>query len=163
MNERECRRLVRKHALNLMRVLSIQQWRIDFVYEEIKAEDVPAKFSILMSTDLHYRYQKAMITINPSTIENEQDFLQSLRHELIHVALVAFSAFDDFARTLMPNHTDWVSLNKIYHDRYEELVLQIERMLYFGLGQTPEKMVATARRRWGEEERKPRKKKRSRR
>lgn len=163
MKTSECRRLVRKHTLHLMRVLSIQQWRIDFVYEEIKAEDVPAKFTVLMSTDLHYRYQKAMITINSSPIENEKDFLQSLRHELIHVALVSFSAYDDFARTLMPTHTDWVSLNKIYHDRYEELVLQIERMLDFGFGQTPEKMVATARRRWGEQIPKRRKKKRSRR
>lgn len=162
MKTNECRALVRKHGLSMMRALAISQWRIDFRYDEIKADDVPAKFSVKATTDLCYRYEKAVVTINPEQMEDEKDFLQSLRHELIHLLLAPFHAYDDYARTIMPERTEWMTVNKIYHDRCEEMVLKVERMLEWGLNQTPAKMAAGARRRWGEEAPKRRKKRRRR-
>lgn len=164
MKERECRRLVRKHMLNMMRALGVSGWTVDVTYGEIDNEGAPKGFSNQMEASVNYRYEKAMIGMNPAKIRDEKEFLQCIRHELVHIALSPFTAYDNYLRKYVGEQPSgvWDAIEEAWQEHVERAVLNVERMLDWGLGQTPVKLIATARRRWGEETPKRRKKRRRR-
>lgn len=160
MTENECRRLVRKHMLNMMRALGVSGWTIDVSYGEIDNEGNPKGFSNQMELSAHYRYEKALVGINPDKIRDEKEFLRCIRHELIHVALSPFTDYDNYLRKYVgeqPSGT-WDAIEAAWQQHIERAVLNVERMIDWGLGLTPEKLITIAARRW--EERPKKKKKR---
>ncbi len=160
MTEKECRKLVKEHMLHMMRALGVSGWTIDVWYDEIEERaDTPKRFASQMELSVNWRYEKAVITINPEVLRDKKDLLQGLRHELIHVVLSPFNAYDTHIRKHVgeqPSET-WSAINDAWHGYLESAVLNVERILDWGLDQTPAKLSATARRRWGDE--KPKKKK----
>ena len=148
MTKAEARRIVRENMIDMMRALAISAWRIDVSYGPLDSD--ADSFTTLMSVQMRPRYEKAIVRIDPEPFENETDFLTSLRHELIHVLTAPFWSYDEDIRQMMPplDAMQLRALNQFYHDRWEALVLRVERMLDFGLGKNAKQLVATARRRW---------------
>lgn len=149
MNESEARELVKDNMLDMMRAMGISAWVVDVSYGDLNSHERDG-FKRQMSSDMQPRYEHAVIKIDPESIDTATYLLHCLRHELIHIMLAPFWSYDDDVRQMMPplDSMHIRALDQFYHDRYEALVLRVERMLDWGLGKTPKQLVATARRRW---------------
>ena len=152
MTKAEARRIVCENLIDMMRALGISAWRIDVSYVDLNREDRDG-FKRQMSTNMQPRYEHALIKIDPDSIDTDKYLLHCLRHELIHIMLSPFWSYDDDVRQMMPplDSMSIRTLDQFYHNRFEALVLCVERMFDHGLGKTAKQLVTTARRRWSDE------------
>ena len=154
MTKAEARRIVSENMIDVMRALGSSGWTIKcYYYNRCDEDDKSGSFKNQMSTDIQGRYEKAGITIYFDALDDEKDFLECLRHELIHVMLAPFDRYDDDVRMMMHplDRMPRRALDQFYQDRYEALVLAVERMLDWGLGKNTKQLIATVRRRRGDE------------
>lgn len=148
MKTSEARELVENNMPDLMRAMGISAWRVDVSYGDLNSEERDG-FNRQMTSNMQPRYEHAVLKIDPGSMDTATYFLHCLRHELIHIMLSPFWSYDDDVRQMMPplDSMNIRALDQFYHDRYEALVLRVERMLDWGLGKKPKQMIATARRR----------------
>ena len=128
MDKSEVKAIVDRNIKPMMALLGVQHWKINVLYEPCTNPNWVA------SCARNIAYQKATITIDPSRADSEEDVIDSLRHELIHVLLAPFDAY----RGIMTSHlTQGDTLDRIEDEAWEvaieNTVLAVERIFDWGL------------------------------
>ena len=135
-------RQARKAALSALRwlrhAMHLNAWRIDI---EWKALD--SGVQALCHSDSRYRVAK--IEIDNDQHESEVALVATIRHELAHILHVEFMLYN-LAVAHLIRQEERNALSEVYEAAQEKTVAAIEAMLDVGLGMTPEKMIATAKR-----------------
>jgi hypothetical protein len=129
----KCREIVDAHILAMMRQLGVQAWRVSVLYEP--AGDNP---NWVASCATNLPYQRATIRINPHMAESEEDVLDSLRHELIHVLLAPLDAYRDLVTSNIESGSSMdAAESRAWTQAIETCVLAVERIFDWGLDLKP--------------------------
>lgn len=138
MDETEIRRILDKNLKHMKWALQLQQWtlhlRLDHIGNNATARCEPQP-----------EYRHAKLTFDPIEQESPHDLLENLRHELLHCLISRFETYRAAVRALVAKDI-FYALDVVYYGAVEETVGDIERMLDYGLGITPAKMVPTTKR-----------------
>jgi hypothetical protein len=128
--------------------MMLDSWKIDI---EWKALD--SGVQAMCRADA--RYRTAQIDIDNDQHESESEVLGTIRHEMAHILHVEFMLYNLAVAHLIRQH-ERNALSEVYEAAQEKTVAAIEAMLETGLGLTPEKMIAVAKRRSGRKHRRTR-------
>lgn len=132
MTATQVKAIVEAHIEKMVRLLGVQAWKIDVLYEEAGQPNWAA------SCTRQLPYQMATIRIDPAMAKDEADVLESLRHELIHVALAPFDAYRDVVTSsIKPDSSMDAAEERSWTLAIESAVLAVERIFDWGLPQYP--------------------------
>lgn len=97
--------------------LRLWDWHLEITYGRL--DDASA------TCQIHPAYQRATITLDPEQLDDEQDVLRALRHELIHVFCWPMHAYGLHTEELTDGKT--VDANWTFY--LERMVWSVERLL----------------------------------
>jgi hydroxymethylpyrimidine/phosphomethylpyrimidine kinase len=128
----KCREIVDAHILAMMRQLGVQAWKVSVLYEPTGNPNWVA------SCTRQLPYQSAVIRIDPHMAESEEDVLDSLRHELIHVLLAPLDAYRDVVTSNIEADSPMdAAEDRAWTQAIETCVLAVERIFDWGLDLKP--------------------------
>lgn len=133
MDESRVKEIVDKNIGHLKRAVQLQQWECD-VRREAIGNKVPAQCQPMPG------YRQAIIKLDSAELDDEEDLMDSLRHELLHCMISSFETYRKGVGELIDG-TTFNALDVMFKRACEETVGNIERMLDHGLGLTPKKMI----------------------
>lgn len=87
MTETECRTIVERAIEPMMRQLGIWHWKVRVAYES------PGEVDWIASCTSRPDYNKAFIQIDARLLDDEDEVLKTLRHELLHIVLAPMDAY----------------------------------------------------------------------
>lgn len=136
-------RQARKAALAalpwLRSAMMLSSWRVNLNWVDLEP-------GLLARCRTDARYRVADVEIDAKQHETEAQILSTLWHELAHILHAEFKLFELAASHLISKPAR-ESLGEVYDAAQEKTVVAIGLMLEQGLGLTPEKMIAIAKRR----------------
>lgn len=129
MDVSEVQRIVSDNILRLVEAVGVPHWQIDIQYGPLGNDSWKAMCS--RNSD----YDQATITIDPAQHVNEDDVLNSVIHELIHVALAPLDLYRNFMTAHMAELGSVASDQErvLWSFTIEQLVRNIERGLAKGI------------------------------
>nr|WP_290224128.1 hypothetical protein [Trichocoleus desertorum] len=140
MDASKCREIVDANILKMMRQLGVQAWRVSVLYEP--AGNNP---NWVASCLTNLPYQRATIRIDPQMAESEEDVLDSLRHELIHVLLAPLDAYRDLVTSNIEADSSMdAAESRAWTMAIETCVLAVERIFDWGLDLKPGQSMPVA-------------------
>lgn len=123
MTEQEVRDLTAKHMPRLIKELGISSVTVYTFYEAVEIGKPITKMATDVNSVETYRY--AQITIYWRLIENEEEFVRSLMHELLHIHLAPFELFaQTWDYLIKDNQKD--AFRKMYRHVVERTVTGLE-------------------------------------
>lgn len=141
----EARAIVDEHLPWLRWALCLQDWRIEVDYGLVDKES-PAGVRFCAVTRCDNAYRKAYVTINEEMVDDEDDLLETLRHELLHVV---HADFELYRATMIQQARDREQAEgldlELFTHACERLVGNIERILDHGLGLGVKSMMELSR------------------
>lgn len=118
-------RVVDENILRLMREIGIPHWDLEIIYGPTGNDNWKA-----MTSYGGIDYQHATITINPADHSSEDDVLNTLIHELIHVLLSPLVRYRAVVTThIMEGTPEDRAETLVWTHAIEQTVLSIERGL----------------------------------
>jgi hypothetical protein len=144
MKRSEAKRIVGENIEWLRWSMNLQDWKIKVFYRELGDGDDKARTVTLGQCSANVYYRWADIFINHKAHDSEEQLLDTLRHELFHVLHSEFDVYIDQVSELVSDETK-PTLRISHKLAIERLVGNLERMIDFGLGLSPAKMVAAAK------------------
>lgn len=135
MDATKVRSVYDAHIRNLMWALCLNAWQINVRPEKL-AENVAGQYRV------DFEYRRASIAIDPDENETETDVLDTLFHELLHVALSAYCMPLNLARDLAHSSDATTGINEAFRNASELTVHQIEYAFKVGLGMNVKKISA---------------------
>lgn len=123
MKTEEARAIVERHLVPFMAALGVPHWKVTVDYGRCERE------TWIVQCSRNGDYWKAYITIDPAKHEDEEELLDSLRHELLHVLIAPFDLFVDAALQHVPDGDASRAMDRIREHAVEATVRNLERML----------------------------------
>lgn len=120
--------------------LWLGHWHVDLVYERLE-DDAIGQCKIRLA------HQRAEVCIDPAAHETEGDVLDTLRHELLHLACGYFDHARQCVHSFL-NDEEFSSVDQSFTLGAEHSVSAMERFLD-GNGLTSKKLVENGRRELG--------------
>lgn len=138
MEVESVRKIADPAILALQNAMALDRWKIRLKYQELN-DDAGHAYVFAQQRD-------GGIILNPSHMENEEDTLMVLRHELLHFVLGPLDSYAaQVQKVVDSDETIGKVLAEAHDDAVERCLSLIEAMLDHGLGMTPKKMVAKGR------------------
>ena len=132
MDKSKVKEIVDANILKMMCQLGVQAWKIGVFYEPAGDPNWVASCSRQLP------YQSATIRIDPQMAESEEDVLDSLRHELIHVLLAPLDAYRDLVTSNIESESPMdTAEDRAWTLAIESCVLAVERIFDWGLDLKP--------------------------
>lgn len=130
MDKSKVKSIVERYFQRFFRALDLSGWRITFFYGPIpsKSPGSASRAQIVLKT----RSKIAAITFNPEELCNEQEVVETLRHELLHFMDGYYEIYRDSVHEFLDDNAR-ESTDKIFYLASEHMVLMLEGMLDFGL------------------------------
>lgn len=147
MNQRQAKRLFKKHLPHLRWAMQLQDWDVTAVWGPMEPVDGASRWSPIAVCTTDPKYRRATIELDHNQLESEQHLLEVLLHELAHVI---HADLQTYRRCVMEHVSGkaFEALDIVYQHTVERIVWNIEQMLKNGLGLTPAAMMDTAERHW---------------
>lgn len=117
MKRSEIQEIARANIEHLRDQLRLWDWHIDIYYERIEGD---AAATVKVRSDYH----RADISLDPERLDTEEEVLQALRHELIHIFLWPFHAFGEWAQQKSPG-------GEMASEDYRVFTHHLERSVWF--------------------------------
>jgi hypothetical protein len=131
MDRSEVRAIVGREIGPLMQRLGIDHWDVTVSYAS-SAEDSDGWIEHGRCTRM-IDYNKATITLNPESFNDEMAVLKTLRHELFHVVLAPFDLYSSAVDQVIDgDHAAHGLVDRVWTHACEGAVIALERM-YRGL------------------------------
>jgi hypothetical protein len=126
MDRSEVKRIVDAVISREMDCAGVGHFKITVAYGPVSA---PVKEGWRDQADCHrmVNYDRARITIDPEQIENKDELLDVLRHELFHVATSPFMLFIEAVSCFVPKES-WEAVEAVRMYAEEQAVINLERM-----------------------------------
>ena len=140
------RAIVNSVIRELRWALQLQRWRIDLVFERLDAEKSPLNGRANSAHCLaDPSYLRATITIDAEAVEDGDDLLGLLLHELIHIGHAEFALY---RRQVNENLTETAAstIDLAYLNACEHNVMFVERLLRDGLGLDARRLIKQSKR-----------------
>lgn len=129
MDKSKCREVVDQYIKPMMNLLGVQAWDVTVLYVP-----PPQDPRWMAACSRNPPYQRATIWIDPERHDTEEEVLNSLRHELIHVVL---NPFDTYRGIMTCDIDKGSTIDRIEDEAWtmavENAVLAIERIFDWGL------------------------------
>jgi predicted SprT family Zn-dependent metalloprotease len=122
MDKSQCQQLVEEHLYSMSRFMSICEWTITASSEPKSSNK---KFMRAARVDSRLDYLTATITLNPEAYQDDDDFLDSLYHELCHLVIAPFDLYRETAREATADGAN-NSLDRIYTYAMERVIKTME-------------------------------------
>lgn len=135
MDATKVRTIYDAHARNLMWALCLNAWQINVRPEKLD-EDVSGHYSA------NFEYRRATISIDPGEVETEEDVLNVLFHEFLHIALTAYAMPHNLAQRLARSDDATAGINEAFRNASELTVHQLEYAFKTGMGLGVKKISA---------------------
>lgn len=123
MDKSKCCEIVDANIEGMKAQFNLQQWRIQINYEPLEEYCVAQCF---MAT----AYQRATIKIDPEQHETEDEVVDSLRHELLHIVLAPYNIYRSM---VTPNIEKDSAMDTVEEEAWtvaiESAVLNLERIM----------------------------------
>ncbi len=144
MDKSQVKRIVRENIQWMRYALQLNDWTIDIQYGPIEDRRDDAFFKSHARCTVKARYRKANIEIDPEPMEDEDEVLRALRHELMHILHAEFQTFTEQANAILSDGQRDI-LDAAWNHGAEMLIGNLERMFDLGLGLPPKKMIEMAK------------------
>jgi hypothetical protein len=131
MNKEEVKSLVEEYAPGFIWGFQLQDWEVTFEYGTPpgeKSKDVKG----WVRADP--KYKRALIILNYDTIEDADDAIYTIRHELLHILHSAIELYREGVSEAIKDETIFSVVDVNYQFAAEDIVNHLERMLDLGLG-----------------------------
>lgn len=131
MDRSKVEAIVQEHGPNIANALGLGRWSYVWTIGPINTPVVSTGESSPACCQTDPTYERHRIWIDPENHDDEDDVLESIRHEILHVFDSPFVLYRRTAREAIggSNHDAWDSLEDIDLHAREQLVLSLERML----------------------------------
>lgn len=133
MDETQVIRTVERYLPRLKSAMHLNSWNIRV---EIMSMPNPATITLAELPG----YKTAVLNLDPTRAESEEDVLSSLFHELCHLLHAEFETFRLAAREHVQGEQALKALDVVYDNACEHLVARMECLLECGLGMTPKQL-----------------------
>jgi hypothetical protein len=117
----EAEKLVADHMGRYKELLKVEEWTINLMYG--KCNDEAFGECVTLAP-----YKKATITIDLSKHDTPRKFLETLFHELLHVATADFDLVQDFMRAYFKEKGARDAFDVIFYQCCERVVWQLEQV-----------------------------------
>jgi hypothetical protein len=121
MDKSVVKSIVDRNLTPLLTRLGLQAWTVVVEFGTTGEEDIAA--TCLRKGD----YEKAIITIDPEYMHDEQHVLTTLRHELLHIFGAPFDLFYEAVAQVI-DEKSLLAVRRVYANAQEKLCLSLERM-----------------------------------
>lgn len=108
----------------LKKLFGLERWRISIYYEPLRPH--ADGFRPTMQVDDRVEYEMAAITIDCASLDDEEEVIRFLKHELMHLLHAPFGLFWN-AFGSDSNHPSRQSMEAVWKHAQELTVLNIER------------------------------------
>lgn len=120
----ECTELI-KHAEPMLMAMGLGVWSVHVKLEPLD-RDGGDRAAGQCKAD--WRYKRAVIRLDPSHHDSHDGFLNTMRHEMLHLYHAGFTALRDKVESVCPRDMSRL-LEENYHDAAEDMVNLLEYML----------------------------------
>lgn len=138
MDKSKLRQIVQAKVEKLRWALQLQDWKLDVEYCHIGDRDDDE--SIVGNCTPRLGYRCATIKLDPEHIHEDEDVIEILRHELLHLIHADLTLLMDAIEPHI-QRDGFKTIQRIYWHAIEKIVGNIERMLDNGLGLSPDRMI----------------------
>ncbi len=139
MSKAEVKKIVEESIRPLRAALQLHDWQFVLVYDTSLGKD---RAACTRDCQRH----AATLTFNPAELEDEQDVLWTLLHELLHIYHAEFDLYLDSVKVPVPKQV-FDAIEPSFHNACEHVVQKLERLLMLTFKTSPKKLIAAVRRR----------------
>lgn len=145
MDRSECKAIVDREVVSLKATFGLSHWTIVVQYQKVSG-DIPDGFGAPGSCRRLAAYERATITIDPDEIEDRDNLLGVLRHELMHVVLAPFDPYRHFAASFIRKGSSAeVQEDGVWDHACEQAVRNLERLWFCAERHWRDRIAAEAR------------------
>jgi hypothetical protein len=127
MDRSAAKAIVDAHLDELQALLGIQHWRVRVSYDPLESER--PGWDTLGNCFANPDYDSSLINLNADALDNEEQVLSVLRHELFHVVLSPYNVVENLlAPVLEGDATKRGMFASIWTHAMEQTVINLERM-----------------------------------
>lgn len=119
LSRREASKLVEREILRLLKVLHLEDWRVEGCLGRAGGCDSIAEVGALDE------YKVASITVDPERHDSLDEISESVRHEVFHLLLAPFQAYR--AALKDANGEDFKDLPSLWDRCEEDVIRRLER------------------------------------
>lgn len=124
MDRSEVKNIVDEHIRFMIWDLQLQKWEIECSFD-------PEEDNIKASCKAEPAYMHALINIDPTKHNVEEDVLRSLRHELIHIFDSPYETYRKMVGQIISDEA-FHALDEVFTMAKEQTRLMVEQMLDYG-------------------------------
>ena len=123
MDESKVRSIVEANLPAMQGRFGLAGWRL-----VLKYGPCPSSATAAAEVSTNLDYQRAWVTVNPHTADDEADVIDSVRHELLHLVVSPYDLFFDHVAGGLVG-AEAAQVRKLFVWSMEQSVLNMERML----------------------------------
>lgn len=131
MDQSAVREIVQVKVRQLRWALQLQDWKIDVEYGALSSDGDSPRTMGECYADAEYR--AARIVLDPHVLDNEEEVLDVLRHEMLHIFHAELKTYRSAVCQLLARDS-FLAVDEILKLATETTVKRIEQMLDHGLG-----------------------------
>jgi len=137
MKKSEARKILREEAQYIKYAMLMGPWELKIYYNDL-SDGIQATASILEE------YQIVEVTIDSFKIDDREELLVVLRHELLHCLMPNLRQTAEWLRSHLSKDASEL-IDRMMNEAEERSIGRMEKMLDIGLGLNLNKVIAKAR------------------
>ena len=126
MDKSRVKALVEDNIERYMRLFGIPHWRVTVEYGPIDSSGACGAPAAEMN--VQPQYERALMSIDPEKIQDEEMLEAVLKHELLHILHSPFALVWDAIAEAIPDENLYKAIRSIYWNANEMTVRNLERM-----------------------------------
>jgi hypothetical protein len=126
MDRSAVKAIVEAHIDEYKEILGIAHWHITVGFD---LRDPHAKATVSGECTWYIDYERAAIRLDPDALDSEEEVLEVLRHELMHIVIAPISVFWNMVKPLLKDDPTRMEMaNSVHTHSIERCIINLERM-----------------------------------